>query len=145
MVTASVVCQKIFFACTPPLKVIMTFELTVRVPPTWNIKMSVELPLMVTFVGIVTALVHLYSPAVSVLPPIFPAPRFKKSGLRRPAASLYAVLISATAVVNLEASCTSHGGPFPSTVYIVPVTSEQVKRRAVPAIGLVPTLPVTAD
>src|SRR4028119_2238012 len=119
MVTASVVCQKIFFACTPPLKVIMTFELTVRVPPTWNIKMSVELPLMVIFVGIVTALVHLYSPAVSVLPPIFPAPRFKKLGLRRPAASLYAVLISLTAVVNLDAAGTAHGcGPAASTVYI---------------------------
>src|SRR4029077_19380908 len=64
----------------------------------------------------------------------------------RPAASVYAVIISPTAVVSRAGSTTLHGGPVASTVYIIPVTSAQVKPVIdAPVIGLVPMFPVIAD
>src|SRR5205809_6338666 len=96
---------------------IFTPELIFSVPAIWNIQTSVELPEMVTFVGIRRPVVHLYKPGVSVLPPIFPAPRLRKSGLSLPAASLYAACILPTAVVNFWAAVILQGkGPAASTV-----------------------------
>src|SRR5258706_1150190 len=138
--------QKIFFLCGPRKKEIFTAALIVRVQATWKIKISLAPPEIVTSVGMTTALVNLYRPGVRVLPPIFPAPRFRKFGLERPAASVYAVCISPTAVVNLLALVTLQGrGPAASTVYIVPDTSAQLTKRAAPVIGLVPISPVIAD
>ena len=116
------------------------------VPATWKIKISLALPEIVILVGIISAVVHLYNPGVSVLPPILPAPKFKNAGLVRPAASVYAACIFRTAVVSILGLVTRHGrGPAASTVKILPATSGHVKRIAAPVIGLDPISPVTED
>jgi hypothetical protein len=59
----SVVCpattQKMLLACAPPLKIICTLELTVRVPAIWNTHSALELPERVTADGIITLVPHL--------------------------------------------------------------------------------------
>src|SRR5450755_2164175 len=81
-----------------------------------------------------------------VIPLISPVPSSVKSGVGRPAASVYAVCISSTATVRISGSITLHGlGPAASTEKTFPVTSVQVKRSAAPVIGLAPTSPVTFE
>jgi hypothetical protein len=59
---------------------------------------------------------------------------------------LYAVIISLTEVVSKLAFVILHGsGPAASTDYIVPTTSVQATRIAIPEIGLLPILPVIND
>src|ERR1700676_5324589 len=77
---------------------------------------------------------------------MFPLPSSVASGFDRPAASVYAVLMSLIAVVSLEGNFWLHGaGPAASTEKTIPVTSLQLKRSAAPVIGLVPTSPLTAE
>src|SRR5205085_3308404 len=89
-VTVPATCQKMFFAWAPPVNVIFTPLLIDRSPAIWNIQTSLAPPEIVTSDGIVTVLLQLYRPGVSVLPPMFPTASSEKSGDGRPAASLYA-------------------------------------------------------
>src|SRR5450631_2383968 len=63
----------------------------------------------------------------------------------RPAASVYAVSMLLTAVVNKVPLVTLHAGPVASTEYINPVTSGHVTPIDAPVIGLVPIFPVMTD
>src|SRR2546422_323372 len=101
MVTWPATCQKMFLACAPPVSVIFTAELIVRSPEIWKIQTSFAPPEIVMDEGNVTVFVHLYRPGARVKPPILPVPSSEKSGVGRPAASLYAVIILFTAVVRL--------------------------------------------
>src|SRR6185312_16434706 len=65
IVTVPATCQKMFLACAPLLKVMLTAELNVRLPATWKIQTSFGPPEIVTLEGTVTALDHLYKPGVS--------------------------------------------------------------------------------
>src|ERR1700694_2113464 len=53
--------------------------------------------------------------------------------------------MSPITVVRKGPSLIAQEGPAASTTYIFPETSPQVRRRAAPVMGLVPTSPVTAD
>src|SRR4051794_20537824 len=90
-----------FFASAPPLRITFLAAARERSPLVWKIQTSVALPVMVTSVGMVTVRVHLYRPGVRVLPPMLPVPRSRKSGVTRPAASVYAASMLLTAVVRL--------------------------------------------
>src|SRR5204863_3253114 len=52
-------CQKMFFACAPPLSVTLLAAAMVRSPLVWKIQTSLAPPEMVTLEGMVTVLVHL--------------------------------------------------------------------------------------
>ena len=81
-------CQNMFEACAPPLKTILVAELIERFCAICKIHTSSASPENVTSVGIVTPVLHLYSPGARVIPPILPAPNSVASWFVLPAASV---------------------------------------------------------
>ena len=71
-------CQKTLYGETPPLRRTWEPELTVRSPATWKMKTSSESPSRVMLVGIKTEVPQVYTPALSVRPPMEPAPRLRE-------------------------------------------------------------------
>src|SRR5450756_33170 len=84
-------------------------------------------------------------PGMKVNPPMIPAPCSVSVGFGLPAASMYAVIMSFTAVVSNVGFTSLPVGPNASTEYIVPVTSACVTPMAAPVIGEVPIFPVILD
>src|SRR5450756_638377 len=84
-------------------------------------------------------------PGMKVNPPMIPAPCSVSVGFGLPAASMYAVIMSFTAVVSNVGFTSLPVGPNASTEYIVPVTSACVTPMAAPLIGEVPIFPVIID
>ena len=108
----------------------------------------------IKFVGIVTAVPHVYTPGRRVRPVNVPPPRFRYVPVPagRLAAAVYAVIISLTACVSSGAFVTAHVVSPPQPVYpastsmMFPLaTSEQHTPIAAPVIGEAPTFPVIAD
>ena len=58
MATDPEVCQKMFLASAPPLRITLVALACVRVPAIWNIQTSFRPPEMVTSVGIKTRVFH---------------------------------------------------------------------------------------
>ena len=58
-VVAPATCQKMFWASAPPVRMTFVAELVLRVPAIWKIQTSFTPPDRVTFVGIVTLVLHL--------------------------------------------------------------------------------------
>jgi hypothetical protein len=67
------------------VRVILTAERMVKVPVTWNIQTSLGPPSRVMSSCIKSVPAHLCSLGFNVNPPTTQTPKFKKSGLERPA------------------------------------------------------------
>ena len=78
-VAPSAVCQKMFWACAPPLRKMLASFAKLRRFCIWKIQTAFESPLIVIEFVIVTALSHLYRPGAIVCPLRSPPDRFRKS------------------------------------------------------------------
>src|ERR1041385_8859959 len=137
-------CQKIFEAFAPPLRITWRPDVVVSVEAIWKIQTAFAFPWASSVRSpeeISSVEVDLYRPGARVRPPRFPATVIAPTV--RPAASLYAVVKSPFAVVNIAGT---PAGEISSDAYIVPVTSVKPKPViAALAAGLNPTSPVMAD